>query len=387
MADKGEAMPDGGYPIKTKKDLENTVQAFGRAKDKPGAKAHIMARAKALDAEDMLPKAWTEKKKSAPKGKLAKGLHQVGWLAHMLDELTRFQDSVEIEQYFEDDKDSELPAKLKSIVSEFCDLLVTLVEEETSELAEGDDTDVEVLEMAAGLPFGHADAVAKAVRLKAEPLSKSDSKKESETAARLIKLADILEKAGARHSKIDADRVQALHDHAADMHKCMGDMVEKCAGMMKAAGESKNTAIDLGAEGDKVDYEDDMEPASKAAMKMSKLYEQLNAKTDEVLAVSKVAASSNETLLKAIPLIEGLQKRSADLEQDKLELAKRIEHLEKQPAAPKGNVRAVSKTQDGGASGETEDEYKARMAKMSPAEKSRELMKLAMSNPMELSNL
>jgi len=51
----------------------------------------------------------------------------------MLDELARFQDSVEIEQYFEDDKDSELPAKLKSIVSGFCELLVTLVEEETGE--------------------------------------------------------------------------------------------------------------------------------------------------------------------------------------------------------------------------------------------------------------
>jgi len=81
------------------------------------------------------------------------------WLASLLSELTYFQDSVEIEQYFEDDKDSELPAKLKSHVTEMCELLVTLVEEKTSELTEGDDTDVEILEMAAGLPAGHPEAI------------------------------------------------------------------------------------------------------------------------------------------------------------------------------------------------------------------------------------
>ena len=96
---------------------------------------------------------------------------------------------------------------------------------------------------------------------------------------------------------------------------------------------SKNTAIDLGAKGDKVDHEDGMEPANKSAAKMSKLYEQLNSKTDEVLAVTKVAAASNETLLKAIPLIENLQKQVGTLEQEKLDLAKRMEHLEGQPLA------------------------------------------------------
>ena len=71
-------MKDGSFPIKNKKDLENAVESFGRAKDKKAAKDHIMARAKALDAEDMLPKSWTEKKKASPAVGLAKGLHQVG---------------------------------------------------------------------------------------------------------------------------------------------------------------------------------------------------------------------------------------------------------------------------------------------------------------------
>ena len=61
-----------------------------------------------------------------------------------------------------------------------------------------------------------------------------------------------------------------------------------------------------------------------------------------------------------------------------------MEHLEKQPAAPKGHVRAMTKAQDGGAGGETEAEYKARLAKMTQPERARELMKLSMSNPMEM---
>jgi hypothetical protein len=327
-------------------------------------------------------------KTAATANPLKKGLHQVGWLASLLSEITYFQDSVEIEQYFEDDTDSKLPAKLKSLVTEMCELLVTLVEEETSELTAGDDTDVEVLEMAAGLPAGHADAIAKAARAKAEPLTKSDSKTAAATGAKLVKFAELMEKAGARHSKADANRVQALHDHAADMHKCMGDVVEKCAGMLKAAGESKNTAIDLGAKGDKVDDEDDMEPASKAAVKMSKVLDALAESKTESGALTKVIGTMDSTLREAVELIKG---QKADIEAEKqknAELTKRMEHLEKQPAAAKGHVRVISKTQDGGAEPvETEAEYQARVEKMTPGQKAREAMKKAMSNPMDLPNL
>ena len=393
MADKKQALPDGSFPIANKKDLENAIQAYGRAKDKAEAKAHIMARARALGAEDLLPKDWTGKKddkkeKAAPTGALEKGLHQVGWLAHLLSTFRTCRTASRWSSISRAIKTVSFPLKSRpSSLQKMCEVLVTLVEEETEELTEGDDTDVEVLEMAAGLPEGHPDAIAKAVRAKAEPLSKSDSKKESSAGAALLKFAEIMAKAGARHSKADAERVQALQDHADDVHKCMGEMAEKCADMHKAAGKAKNTAIDLGAKGERADDEDDMEPAGKSAIKMSKLYEQLNQKTDEVLAVTKVAAASNERVEKAIPVLEGLLAKVGTLEQEKSELVKRMEHLEKQPAAPKGHVRAISKTQDGGAGGETEAEYKARMAKMTPNERNRELMKLAMSNPMELPHL
>lgn len=55
LAKEGHAMPDGSFPIVTKEDLRNAIQAFGRAGDKEAAARHIKKRAKMLHAEDMLP--------------------------------------------------------------------------------------------------------------------------------------------------------------------------------------------------------------------------------------------------------------------------------------------------------------------------------------------
>ena len=58
MAEAGQAMPGGGFPIKTVADLKNAIQAFGRAKNPAAAKAHIKARAAALGREDLIPENW-----------------------------------------------------------------------------------------------------------------------------------------------------------------------------------------------------------------------------------------------------------------------------------------------------------------------------------------
>lgn len=55
MADSGQAMASGGFPIKTVKDLKNAIRSIGRAKDRAAAIAHIIARAKALGKEDLIP--------------------------------------------------------------------------------------------------------------------------------------------------------------------------------------------------------------------------------------------------------------------------------------------------------------------------------------------
>ena len=62
MAKRGMALPDGSYPIKDVADLRNAIQAYGRAKDKEATKAHIIKRAMALGAEDLIPENWVPKK-------------------------------------------------------------------------------------------------------------------------------------------------------------------------------------------------------------------------------------------------------------------------------------------------------------------------------------
>lgn len=58
LAEKGVAMPDGSFPIRNGGDLDNAVQALGRAKDPGRAKAHIKKRAKALGLSHKLPDDW-----------------------------------------------------------------------------------------------------------------------------------------------------------------------------------------------------------------------------------------------------------------------------------------------------------------------------------------
>jgi uncharacterized protein len=62
MAKSGEAMPDGSYPIKTTGDLQNAIHAIGRGSDSSASiKRHIIKRARALGAVNMLPEDWNVK--------------------------------------------------------------------------------------------------------------------------------------------------------------------------------------------------------------------------------------------------------------------------------------------------------------------------------------
>lgn len=59
-ADKGDALPDGSFPIKNKDDLMNAIKACGRAKDKAAAKKHIVAQARKLKLPFLIPKGWAK---------------------------------------------------------------------------------------------------------------------------------------------------------------------------------------------------------------------------------------------------------------------------------------------------------------------------------------
>lgn len=60
LAEKGEALPDGSYPIRNLEDLKNAIKAYGRAKPSKRAKVrrHIMKRARALGKSDLIPENW-----------------------------------------------------------------------------------------------------------------------------------------------------------------------------------------------------------------------------------------------------------------------------------------------------------------------------------------
>jgi hypothetical protein len=60
-ADEDVAMPDGSYPIRSAKDIENALRDYYRSGKKPDVKTHIIARANAIGAESALPDDWTEK--------------------------------------------------------------------------------------------------------------------------------------------------------------------------------------------------------------------------------------------------------------------------------------------------------------------------------------
>lgn len=67
-AKAGEAMPDGSYPIRNWSDLKNAISAYGRAKDKDATKRHIIKRARALKATNLLPKDWDGSTKKSLNG-------------------------------------------------------------------------------------------------------------------------------------------------------------------------------------------------------------------------------------------------------------------------------------------------------------------------------
>ena len=59
-AEEGVAMPDGSYPIRSAKDVEDAVRDYNRSGEKSDVKAHIIARARAIGAERALPADWSE---------------------------------------------------------------------------------------------------------------------------------------------------------------------------------------------------------------------------------------------------------------------------------------------------------------------------------------
>jgi hypothetical protein len=63
LAEKGQALPDGSYPIRNVEDLRNAIQAYGRSKESDRAKVrkHIEKRARQLNFPHLIPDEWAKK--------------------------------------------------------------------------------------------------------------------------------------------------------------------------------------------------------------------------------------------------------------------------------------------------------------------------------------
>lgn len=253
-------------------------------------------------------------------GELKKGLYGIGYLAEILASIEAFQSSTEFEAMFEGD-DSAMPETIKGWLKQGVEILKAYVEEETSELFDGDDVEVEVLAMAAKMSGESCDALAKFVK--------------SDTAR------DALGKAGSRHSKADKASLMAIHksatDHVASIEKCFKD-----TGIMdaqKSHSDDSNTEL------------------LKAEL-------------------------SSERLEKA-----ALEKVIGDLNSQFGDLAKRLEHIESQPAPAKGVLKAVAKTQDAGGTGDgkpSPESVKKALDALPMDQRAQLLMKAALASPVVL---
>lgn len=87
MASNGQAMPDGSFPIKSRRDVLNAIHAIGRAAPgrRAAVKAHIIRRAKALGAPRLIPPSWRTQDHTAEPSKeieMAAAPHRYrhGWI-------------------------------------------------------------------------------------------------------------------------------------------------------------------------------------------------------------------------------------------------------------------------------------------------------------------
>ncbi len=189
---------------------------------------------------------------------LHKGLYQVSWFAQLLESLTDLATGLDWEAAAEMD-DSMLPGQFKEWLSQGCEILKALASEELDELL----SDLSKVAAGAGSPGLGGGSPS-------------------------------LQKAGARHSAADQERIQAVHDHSVELGA-------DCPGAEKAVGAG-------------------LKPAPR-----ENLGKILQARDEEL---AKVSAD--------------LAKVSAENEALSLE----VEKLKSEPAPAKGALKAVPKEAD-----------------------------------------
>lgn len=384
MADKA-AYADADkklYPIGDEKSIRNS---WSRINSEKAAKSY--SKDDLVKVKEIIDGAWKKEidKDGAPASTekmfklfdLRKGLYNVIRLTEIIEALDWLHCSVEYEESYENDGSTQ-GNQVKSAVATLVALLRSMVEEETDELFEGDGEDAlleEAIEASAEFTVaedmdGKAFNGAALTRLsKLIPTFKTALEKvkgKDQVKPAMQKAIAVLEKAGARHSAGDMDKMNKVHEHAATI-KASADAISKC---MKDAGVPAGAEEDGGGE-DSADVHGGGNSVQAHGGKFAKVASDLQDERTENAALKEVIKSLNKKFEDATPTIEKLVQRVAD--------------LEKQPMPGKGNVRAIDKGYDGNTiSGLPADAEKAALEtiqKMTPAERAKLVMKAALRNP------
>lgn len=232
---------------------------------------------------------------------LHKGMERVGSFAYLLSSVQSLQQGSAAEEGREAD-DSTMPDDLMAWLKQGGDLLSAMVAEEVAEMVDGDGV--------VCAPDYYYSGWAAAV----DGLSKA--------AAAEPDAHEFLHKVGARNSKDDKERIQKAHDLMAQMG---------------AGCDPGNTPAEDDAA--KAAAADALAKAATAAESLQKLTSDLTVANEALVKV----ADERDVLAKAQ---EALTAERDTLQKSADELAKQVEVLKKEPAEPRGFLRAIAKSHD-----------------------------------------
>jgi len=207
-ADTGAAMPDGSFPIENKEDLRNAIQAHGRAKDPEKAKAHIIARAKNLGAEDELPDDWKPGAKKAA----------------AIVELRKFLGKEAL------DAQGALTA---------LQIICQVIEAEKLEELKGEDEEAQVAALMAAIEQLKAFIASEIMEEGRQPQKHASAMSELKD---YVKMTDNTSDLAKRFNKGALSKAAHHIAKAADCHKAACSHMEKCAGSMMAHVKAQKAA-------------------------------------------------------------------------------------------------------------------------------------------------
>lgn len=285
--------PENSEAIKDLASLEIALKGYEASAGKLLLKRHLVRRAVALKATDVLPDGWHAALEKAVDATLAKeaSLYGVAWLANLLDQIAGCENSLEYDTMWSPgfNVPDELKTRFGALIVELGDILAQIL-----------------------------DTV----------LSAMSAEENAEAMTRAALLGD-LSKAGARHSKSDKASLQTAHDalvklgadcgmdkHAegdlakADLGKILADNTDMKAAMEKAIEAMGQAGVEIKKRDERIEkLEADMEVIKAQPMPGGPAQLQVVGKEDETAAHLRNIAESGDNNAIARELIKIAQSR------------------------------------------------------------------------------